>query len=86
MVERFLSMREYGCFSEWLKRSQCSVQGCCAIYRKKPICAPYCGGLRDNQRKRGRAFVTDEYESEESDDEGPRCPQCAYRHTSPLAP
>ncbi|KAK9037553.1 hypothetical protein V6N11_022460 [Hibiscus sabdariffa] len=31
---------------------------------------------RGNQRKRGRAFVSDEYDSEESDDEGPQCPQC----------
>ncbi|XP_039064400.1 E3 ubiquitin-protein ligase CHFR-like [Hibiscus syriacus] len=34
------------------------------------------GTERGSQRKRGPAFVSDEYDSEESDDEGPQCPQC----------
>ncbi|KAK9011472.1 hypothetical protein V6N11_044322 [Hibiscus sabdariffa] len=83
-----------GCFSEWSQKKHSSVLCRCApsvgllcnLPEETHSCAIFRRslGLKDNQQKRGRAFVSDEYDSEESDDnEGPRCPQCAYRHTSP---
>ncbi|KAE8669530.1 hypothetical protein F3Y22_tig00112231pilonHSYRG00215 [Hibiscus syriacus] len=37
---------------------------------------------RGSQRKRGPAFVDDEYHGEESDDEGPQCPQCGRERSA----
>ncbi|KAK8652625.1 hypothetical protein V6N13_126653 [Hibiscus sabdariffa] len=76
-----------GCFSEWSQKKHSSVLCRCApsvgllcnLPEETHSCAIFRRslGLKDNQQKRGRAFVSDEYDSEESDDnEGPRCPQC----------